>query len=94
MTQEQLDAILKQLSAKSDKEGWWMTPEGSLLTVQVAHDGASFGVSRIDSLRVDGGIVTARTPRREVHCFALADVFAVSSEGGGGVEKARRPGFG
>jgi hypothetical protein len=94
MTQEQLDVILKQLSAiKPDKDGWWSMPEGSLLTAQVAYQGASLGVSRIESLRVDGGIVTARTPRREVHCFAVSDVFALSSDGGG-VEKGRRPGFG
>lgn len=93
MTQEQLEAVLKQLSAKLDKEGWWQTPEGCLLTLHVAHDGASLAATRIDALRVDGELVTARTPRRETHCFAREDVFAVASDGGGG-EKGRRPGFG
>lgn len=93
MTQDQLDAILKQLSAKADKEGWWVMPEGALLTIHIAHDGATLAVSRIESMRVDGVIVTARTHRKEQHCFIRDDVFAVGSDGGGG-EKGRRPGFG
>lgn len=93
MTQEQLDAILKQLSIKPDKEGWWTAQEGALLTVQVAHDGVGLSLSRIEQLRVEGGTLTARTHRREVHCVALADVFAVATDGGSG-EKGRRPGFG
>jgi hypothetical protein len=93
MTQEQLDAILKQLSAKLDKEGWWAVEEGSLITVQVAHDGVGMSLSRIERLRVEGAIVTARSHKREMHCFALADVFGLSTDGGSG-EKGRRPGFG
>jgi hypothetical protein len=93
MTQEQLDTILKQLSAKLDKDGWWAAKEGSMLAVQVAHDGVSMPLSRIEALRVEAGIVTARTHRREVHCFELEDVFAVSSDAGGD-DKGRRPGFG
>jgi hypothetical protein len=93
MTQEQLEAILKQLTAKADKDGFWTMPEGSLLTVHVAHDGASLSVPRVEAIRFDGATVFARTPRREMHCFARDDVFALASDGGG-VEKARRPGFG
>ena len=93
MTQEQLETILKQLSAKLDSEGWWAVEEGSLLTLQIAHDGVSLPITRIERLRAGHGMVTARTHRREVHCFELEDVFAVSSDGGGG-EKGRRPGFG
>ena len=93
MTQDQLDAILKQLSAKADKEGWWVMPEGALLTIHLAHDGAMLAVSRVESIRVDGVIVTTRTHRKEQHCFVRDDVFALASDGGGG-EKGRRPGFG
>jgi hypothetical protein len=93
MTQEQLDAILKQLSAKLDKDGWWVMSEGTLLTLHVAHDGASLSVPRIEALRVEGAIITARSPRREMHCIVRDDVFAAASDGGSG-EKGRRPGFG
>jgi len=93
MTQEQLEAVLKQLSAKLDKEGWWAVTEGSHLTIHLAHDGASLAVPRIEAVRVDGALVCARTPRREMHCFVRDDVFAIASDGGG-AEKGRRPGFG
>jgi len=93
MTQEQLDAILKQLSAKLDKDGWWAMPEGALLTIHVAHDGASLSVPRIEALRAEGAILTTRTHKREMHCVVRDDVFALASDGGGG-EKGRRPGFG
>jgi hypothetical protein len=93
MTQEQLEAVLKQLSAKLDKEGWWSVSEGIHLTIHVAHDGASLSVPRVGGVRVEGALVTARTPRGEMHCFARDDVFAVASDGGG-AEKGRRPGFG
>jgi hypothetical protein len=93
MTQDQLDLVLKQFSAKLDKEGWWTTAEGTLLGLQIAHDGASLSVGRIDRLRVEAGIVTARTAKRETHCFALADVYALSTDSGAG-DKGRRPGFG
>jgi hypothetical protein len=94
MTQDQLDAILKQLSAKADKEGWWTMPEGSLLTIHVAHDGAQMAVQRIESLRVDGVIVTARTHRSELNCFVRDDIFALSSEGATGEKGRNRAGFG
>ncbi len=93
MTAEQLDAILKELGVKPDKEGYLAMPEGSLLTLHVAHDGATLAVSRIEALRLQSGIVYARTPRREVHAFAREDVFAVASDGGG-AQATRRPGFG
>jgi hypothetical protein len=93
MTQEQLDAILKELGAKPDKEGFVAMPEGSHLTLQIAHAGASLSVTRIEALRVESGLVYARTPRREIHAFARDDVFAVASDGGGG-QATRRPGFG
>lgn len=93
MTQEQLEAVLQKLSAKLDESGWWAVPEGVHLTIHLAHDGASLAVPRIEAVRIEGPLVTARTPRREVHCFVRDDVFALASDGGGG-EKGRRPGFG
>ena len=49
MTGEHLDAILKVAGAKSEKDGWHALPEGSAMTLHVAHDGASMTVSRIDA---------------------------------------------
>jgi hypothetical protein len=94
MTQDQLDAVLKQLSAKADKEGWWAMPEGSLLTIHVAHDGAQLAVQRIESLRVEGAIVIARTHHKELNCFVRDDVFALASDGATGEKGRNRAGFG
>ncbi len=93
MTAEQLDAILKELGAKPDKDGFVAMPEGALLTLHVAHDGVSLAVTRVEAVRFESGIVYARTPRREVHAFAREDVYAVASDGGGS-QTTRRPGFG
>jgi hypothetical protein len=95
MTGEHLEAILKLAGAKTDKDGWATLPEGSAMTLHVAHDGASMTVSRIDALKHDGELVYARNPRRELFCLARTDVFAVALEGEPSAGKvARRAGFG
>jgi hypothetical protein len=95
MTGEHLDAILKLAGGKSDKEGWHALPDGSSLTLHVAHDGAGMTISRIDAVRQDGELVVARNPRRELFIVARGDVYAVALEGEMGSGKvARRAGFG
>jgi hypothetical protein len=95
MTGEHLDAILKVAGAKSEKDGWHTLPEGSAMSLHVAHDGASMTVSRIDALRQDGELVYARNPRRELYVIVRTDVFAVALEGEPSAGKvARRAGFG
>src|SRR6202012_529326 len=66
MTGEHLDAILKAAGAKGEKDGWHVLPEGSAMTLHVAHDGASMTVSRVDAVKQDGELVYARNPRREL----------------------------
>ena len=95
MTGEHLEAILKVAGGKAEKDGWHALPEGSTMTLHVAHDGASMTVTRVEGVRVDGELVLARNARRETFAFARADVFAVALDGetpGGKV--ARRAGFG
>ncbi len=95
MTGEHLDAILKVAGAKSEKDGWHTLPEGSAMSLHVAHDGASMTVSRIDALKQDGELVYARNPRRELFVIVRTDVFAVALEGEPSAGKvARRAGFG
>ena len=95
MTGEHLDAILKMAGAKSDKEGWHGLPDGSTITLHVAHDGAGMTISRIDAVRQDGDLVVVRTPKRELFVVARSDVYAVALEGEAGAGKvARRAGFG
>ena len=95
MTGEHIDAILKVAGAKSEKDGWASLPEGSTITLHVAHDGAGMTVSRIEALRQDGELVYARNPKRELFALVRSDVFAVALEGEPAAGKvARRAGFG
>lgn len=88
MTREQIEAILKTHSAKSDKEGGYTLPEGSNLTFHVAHDGASLSLQKVESLRFDGELLYARSAKQQM-AIVITDVFAVAVEGG--VGPARRP---
>ncbi len=95
MTGDHMDAILKTAGAKGDKEGWMLLPDGTALTLHVAHDGASMTVSRIEALRQDGDLIYARNPKRELFAVVRSDVFAVALEGEASAGKvARRAGFG
>ena len=94
MTGDHLDAILKTSHAKTDKEGWHTLPEGGTLTLYVAFNGASLTVPRVESLRVDGELLYARSAKRELFALARADVFAVALEASVTGQPVRRAGFG
>jgi hypothetical protein len=95
MTGDHLDAVLKTAGARGDKEGWHLLPDGSAMTLHVAHDGASMTVSRIDAIRQDGELVYIRNPKRELFVVVRSDIFAIALEGEATQGKvARRAGFG
>ena len=93
MTGQQIEAILKQASAKADKEGFLALAEGAALTLYVSHDGASLTVPKVEAVRLDGDLVFARTAKRETFAMVQSDVFALSLEVASG-QPARRAGFG
>jgi len=92
MTGEHIEAILKQASAKADKDGFLALPDGGLVTVYVSSQGAGLTVSRVEAVRIDGEIVYARTAKKELYAVIRTDVFALAVEGGGG-QPVRRAGF-
>jgi hypothetical protein len=95
MTGDHLDAILKVAGARADKDGWASLPDGSLMTLHVAHDGAAMTIPRIEAVKQDGELVYARNPKRELFVVVRADVFAAALEGEVASGKvARRAGFG
>jgi hypothetical protein len=95
MTGEHLEAILKVAGAKADKDGWQSLPDGNLITLHVAHDGAAMTISRVEAVKVDGELVYARNPKRELFAVVRSDVFAVAMEGEASAGKVvRRAGFG
>jgi hypothetical protein len=93
MTGDHLAAILKQAQAKTDKDGWETVPEGTSLTLYLAHDGVPLNVNRISAMRFEGELIYARTAKREMYGLSRADLFAVGVEGSSN-EPARRAGFG
>lgn len=97
MTPEHLLTVLKQANAKSepgDKTGWDVLPEGTTLTLYVAHAGVNLNVNRVEGLRQEGELLYARTAKKDMFCVARADVFAVGIEGNVSGVPARRAGFG
>ena len=95
MTSDHLDAILKVGGAKSEKDGWLALPEGALMTLHVAHDGASMTVPRVEAVRNEGELVYARNSRRELFVVVRTDVFAAAFEGEPAAGRVvRRAGFG
>ena len=91
MTNQHLAELLAAAEAEEDDDGWACAGQGRLITLHAASGGASLTVSRIEALRVDGGLVKARTVRGEMYLLALADVFAGAVETS--ASSARRAGF-
>jgi hypothetical protein len=88
MTRDQIEAILKNAGAKTDKEGHGL-PDSANVTFHVAHDGASLSFQKIENVRFDGELVYAKSSKQSI-ALAISDVFAVAMEGASG-QTARRP---
>ncbi len=93
MVGEQLQGIFKNAQAKADKEGFIALPEGTTATLYAAHGGVGLTVSRVEAVKVDGGLLTARTAKRETYMIEIGDLYAVAIEGTSN-GPVRRAGFG
>jgi len=95
MTGEQLETILKAAHVgKAESDGYAPLPEGTTLSLYVAHDGGTLTIARVDGVRIDGELVYARTTKRETtYVVVRSDVFAASIDGAAG-QPPRRAGFG
>jgi len=93
MVGDSLSAILEKAHAKADKEGLLVLPEGTTATIYVSHNGVGLMVNKVDAVRVDKGLLFARTTKKEAFSLELGDVYAVALEGSQGTP-ARRAGFG
>lgn len=88
MTREQIEAVLKSSQAKQDKDGGYALPDGSNLTIHVAHDGASLSFQKLESVRFEGDLLYAKSAKQTV-AIVVSDVFAVAADAASG--QARRP---
>jgi hypothetical protein len=93
MVGEQLQGIFKNAQAKADKEGFTSLPEGTSATLYASHGGMALNIARVEAIRVEAGMLTARTAKRESYMLEVSDVFAVSLEGASN-GPVRRAGFG
>jgi len=91
MTENHLCALLNAAQAKKDSDGWSKPADGRLISLHAAANGASLSVGRIEALKVEKGLVTARSVKGEVYVLALADIFAGAVEPP--ASEGRRAGF-
>jgi hypothetical protein len=92
MTLEHWAALVEASGAKKDGEGFFVPPEGKLLTLYVSSGGASLSVQRIEAFRQELGLVHARTKKAELFVLALDSIFAGAVEETQGAS-ARKAGF-
>jgi hypothetical protein len=91
MNQDHLSALLAAAGAKKDSEGWIKAPDGRHLILHAAFSGVGLTVSRVSAVRVEGGLVHARTSKGDLFILALSDVFAGAVEGAS--TSGRKAGF-
>jgi hypothetical protein len=94
MTGEHLEMILKNAQTKVEKDGFANLPDGSSLTLYIAHDGVSLTVPRVEAVKVEGELVFARTAKGERFSIGRSDLFAVAVDGAATGAPVRRAGFG
>jgi len=90
MTSEQIASLLELAEASKTADAW-LSLETHTLTLHAAFNGASLSLSRIQSLKLVGPLIYAKTSRGEIHVVRLEDVFAGSIEPSR--EKERKAGF-
>jgi hypothetical protein len=91
MTQEHWAALVEASGAKKDDKGFLVPPEGKLLTLYVSSGSSTLTVQRIEAVRLEQGLVHARTKKSELFVLALQDVYAGAVEETQG--SSRKAGF-
>lgn len=90
MTGDQLAALLKLADATKIDDGWSNVGQYTL-TLHAAFNGASLSIARIESLKITGPLLFAKSSRGETHVVRLDDVFAGTIEAS--KQTGRKAGF-
>jgi hypothetical protein len=85
MTNDQLGALLKLAEAAKADDGWSSLGQNTM-TLHTAFNGASLSIARIQSLKVAGSLLLAKSARGETHVVILDNIF------GGTIEPSRETG--
>ncbi len=95
MTEEMFHAVVDKAGCSKGDGGVLELPEGSTMTLYLAHDGTQLQVSRVTALAQKGDIVETHNAKGETFLLALADLFAASIVGGEGKDggAGRKAGF-
>jgi hypothetical protein len=90
MTEEMLRTIIEVAGSELDKAGTASLPERHLLTLHMAHDGASLSIGRLVRLSLRGEVLTAEDDKGELFVASLSDAYAatISAPSGGSARKA------
>jgi hypothetical protein len=85
MTGDQLGTLLKLADATKVDDGWSSLGQHTL-TLHTAFNGAALSLSRIDSIKMVGALVLAKSSRGEMHVVMLDNIC------GGTIEPSRETG--
>ncbi|HHH30245.1 MAG TPA: hypothetical protein ENK57_18150 [Polyangiaceae bacterium] len=82
MTEEMFHAVVDKAGCTKGDGGRLELPDGSTMTLYLAHDGTQLQVSRVTALAQKGDIVETHNAKGETFLLALEDLFAASIVGG------------
>ena len=85
MTGDQLAALFKLAEATKGDDGWSNLGK-HMLTLHTAFNGASLSIARIESVKLSGALLLAKSQRGETHVVILENIF------GGTIEPSRETG--
>jgi hypothetical protein len=91
MTEEHLSALLAAAEAKKDDDGFVRAAEGRTITLYLATASASLSVIKVEAVKIDKGLLRARTSKGELFIVELKDVYAGSIDTTGA--SVRKAGF-
>jgi hypothetical protein len=78
MTEEHWSALLAVAEAKKQDQGFLSLPEGRSLTLYLAAGSSTLSIARVQTLKLEGALIHARTNKGEHYVVALEDVYAGS----------------
>jgi hypothetical protein len=85
MTGDQLGALLKLAEATKADDGWSNLGQHTL-TLHTAYNGAALSLARIESVKISGTLLLAKSSRGEIHVVIIDNLF------GGSIEPSRETG--
>ena len=82
--------LLKAAEAETDADGWATPAGGRLVTLYSASQGVGLTINRVEALRKEGGLISARTSKGDVYVLSLEALHAGAVDG---ATAARQAGF-